>query len=157
MPTLTNVCAEAAIIALAVTPTTAMAVGCSVSTLPASFGIYNPLQSAPALTTGTIEVACTCSVVDCVAFGYRIELSAGQSGNTAMREMRSGTGRLQYNLYTDASYTTIWGNNGVGLSMLYLVALFGSKQTVTVYARSPAGQNVPAGSYSDAPVATIFY
>ena len=139
-------------------PSAAMAVACSVSTLSANFGVYNPLLSAPLSTTGTVDVACTCTaVVDCVAFSYRIELSAGQSGNTAAREMRVGTGRLRYNLYSDAGFSSVWGTGSAGTSMVYLVTLFGSKQTATVYARIPAGQVVPAGSYTDSPTVTIFY
>lgn len=139
-------------------PSAAMAVACSVSTLPANFGVYNPLLSDPLSTTGTINIACTCTIaVDCVAFSYRIEMSAGQSGNTAAREMRAGSGRLRYNLYSDAGYSSVWGTGSAGYSMLYLVTLFGSRQTATVYARVPAGQVVPAGSYTDSPTVTILY
>lgn len=130
---------------------------CTVSTLPANFGVYNPLQATPTTTTGEIDVACTCSVVDCIAFTYRIELSAGASGNTAARQMRAGTASLSYNLYSDPGYSAVWGTGNSGYSVLYLVALFGSRQTATVYGRMPAGQMVGPGSYSDAPVVTIFY
>lgn len=139
-------------------PSAAMALACSVSTLPANFGIYNPLLTTPLSTTGTINVACTCTIaVDCLAFSYRIEMSAGQSGNTAAREMRAGTGRLRYNLYSNVGFSSVWGTGNAGLSMLYLITLFGSRQTATVYARMPAGQVVPAGSYTDSPTVTVFY
>lgn len=139
------------------TPSAACAVTCTVSTLPAKFGVYNPLQATPTSTTGEIDVACTCSVVDCVAFYYRVELSAGSSGNAAARQMRSGSASLRYNLYSDPSYTSVWGTGSAGYSPLYLLALFGSKQVLTVYGRMPAGQMVTPASYSDAPVVTIFY
>jgi spore coat protein U-like protein len=138
-------------------PSLASAVTCSVSTQSANFGIYNPLLSAPASTTGSVDVACTCSVVDCVAFGYRLEVSAGRSGNVADRTMRAGGSNLHYNLYTDANYSSVWGSGSAGMSVLYLVALFGSKQTTIVYARAPASQNIVAGSYSDTPMVTITY
>ncbi|WP_162301991.1 Csu type fimbrial protein [Croceibacterium ferulae] len=145
-------------VAVSVLPSTAGAVACNVSTLPAQFGVYNPLDAAPTSTTGAINVACTCTgVLDCVAFAYRIEVSAGQSGNTAVREMRSGTGRLQYNLFSDPGFSSIWGTGSAGYSVLYLLTLFGSRQTATVYARIPARQVVSAGSYSDSTVVTISY
>lgn len=145
-------------IAVASLPSTAGAVACNVSTLPAQFGVYNPLDAAPLATTGAINVACTCTgLLDCVVFAYRIEVSAGQSGSTAAREMRSGTGRLQYNLFSDPGFTSVWGTGNAGYSVLYLLTLFGSKQTATVYARIPARQVVPAGSYSDSPMVTISY
>ena len=135
-----------------------MAVSCSVSTLSTDFGLYNPLSAAPLSTTGSINIACTCTnILDCVAFGYRIDVSAGQSGNTAAREMRAGTGRLLYNLYSDPGYNSVWGTGNAGSSMLYLVTLFGTRQTATVYARVPARQDVPAGNYSDTPIITIVY
>lgn len=141
-------------------PTTAGAVSCTVSTVPVRFGVYNPLQTAPLSTTGTINVACTCTVLDCVAFGYRIDVSAGQSGNVAQRELRDGTKRLQYNLYSDSAFTSLWGTGtGAtgGVGVLYLVALFGSRQPVTVYARLPARQTAQPGAYSDTPVVTVIY
>ncbi|WP_082438692.1 MULTISPECIES: spore coat U domain-containing protein [unclassified Sphingomonas] len=141
-------------------PTTADAVSCTVSTMPVRFGVYNPLQTAPLTTTGTINVACTCTVVDCIAFGYRIDVSAGQSGNIAQRELRSGSKRLQYNLYSDPGFSGIWGS-GIGgtggVGVLYLLSLFGSRQPMTVYARLPARQTAQPGAYSDTPVVTIIY
>ncbi len=140
--------------------TTAGAVSCTVSTVPVRFGVYNPLEAAPLSTTGTINVACTCTVVDCVAFGYRIDVSAGQSGNVAQRELRSGTNRLQYNLYGDPGFSSIWGT-GIGatggVGVLYLLPLFGSRQSVTVFGRLPPRQTARPGAYSDTPVVTIIY
>jgi spore coat protein U-like protein len=144
-------------IACAALPGAASAVSCTVSTTAVNFGVYNPLLKTPLSTTGGIDAACTCTVIDCIAFAYRIEVSAGQSGTTADRAMRSGNASLRYNLYSDAGYGAIWGTGSAGYSVLYLIALFGSKQTSTVYARMPAGQMVPPGSYADAPVVTIFY
>ena len=147
----------AALLAGCSIPGAASAVTCSVSTQSANFGVYNPLLAAPASTTGIIDVACTCSVLDCIAFGYRLDIGAGQSGNTADRRMRAADKQLRYNLYADASYSTIWGSGSGGMSVIYLIALFGSKQTSVVYARAPASQIVPPGAYSDMPVVTITY
>lgn len=145
-------------IAVASLPSTVGAVACNVSTVPAQFGVYNPLDAAPLSTTGAIDVACTCTILlDCIAFAYRIEVSAGQSGSTASREMRSVTGRLRYNLFSDPGFSSVWGTGSAGSTKSYLLTLFGSKQTATVYARIPARQVVPAGSYSDSPAVTIFY
>lgn len=144
-------------VACAALPSAAQAVSCSVSTRAANFGVYNPLQATPLSTTAAIDVACTCTVLDCVAFGYRIEVSGGQSGSTAAREMAAQNGRLRYNLYSDPAFTTVWGTGSAGYGALYLIALFGSKQVLTAYARIPAGQTVPAGSYTDSPVVTIVY
>lgn len=145
------------IVAYACVPSAASAISCTVSTLPANFGVYNPVLPTAATTTGEVDVACTCSGLECVAFGYRIEIAAGNSGNVAVREMQTGNARLRYNLYSDASFTTVWGTGSAGLSMIYLVPLFGSKQAAPVYARMPAGQAAVVGTYSDTPMVTITY
>lgn len=139
-------------------PATAMAVSCSVQTLPATFGVYSPQSAIPATATGSIDVACTCqALVDCAAFLYRIDIAAGQSGLTAARQMKAGTAALAYNLYQDAGYGTVWGSGSGGRSSLYLLALFGSYQRNIVYARAPAGQTVRPGNYVDTPIVTITY
>ncbi|MEH3105812.1 MAG: spore coat U domain-containing protein [Sphingomonas fennica] len=135
----------------------ASAVSCGVTTAPANFGVYNPLSAAAATTTGTVEVACTCTVVDCVAFAYRVEMTAGQSGNAASREMRGPSGKLLYNLYQDSNHSAVWGSAASSYSVIYLLALFGSSQKTTVFARAPAGQKIRAGTYSDNVMVTITY
>ena len=148
----------ASVIALWAMPAAAMAVSCSVQTLPASFGVYSPQSATPATATGAVDIACTCQVlVDCVAFAYRVDISAGQSGSTAARQMKAATGSLGYNLYQDPGYTTVWGAENAGRASLYLLTLFGSYQRIPVYARAPAGQTVRPGNYVDTPIVTIIY
>ena len=139
-------------------PAAALAISCSVQTLPASFGVYSPQSATPATATGAIDITCTCQVlVDCTAFTYRVDITAGQSGSTAARQMKAATGSLGYNLYQDPGYTTIWGSDSAGRSSLYLLTLFGSYQRIPVYARAPAGQTVRPGNYVDTPIITIIY
>lgn len=154
---LSYVARASAVVACLVGLSAASAVSCGVATAPANFGVYNPLSAAAATTTGTVEIACTCTLVDCVAFAYRVEMTAGQSGNVASREMRGPSGRLLYNLYQDSNYTSVWGSASSSYSVIYLLALFGSSQKTTVFARMPAGQKVRSGAYSDNIMVTITY
>jgi spore coat protein U-like protein len=139
-------------------PASALALACAVQTAPATFGVYNPVSATAAVATGTIDISCTCvALVDCVAFAYRIDLAAGQSGTTTMRQMKAGAKTMNYNLYQDETYNTIWGAGISARSVLYLLTLFGSYQRNVVYAKAPAQQPVLPGNYVDTPVVTITY
>jgi spore coat protein U-like protein len=128
-----------------------LGLNCSISTTPVAFGDYNVLSATPKTTTGTVTYQCTLGV------GIIVTLSKGSSSAFDPRTMRNGAEVLNYNLYREATYSTIWGD-GTGGSQTYTAAatvLFPTN--VTVYARVPAGQNVAAGSYSDSVVATIIF
>ena len=57
-------------------------------------------------------------------------------------------------MYKDSARTAVWGDAG---GALYSAGAAPSKapRAFTVYGRVPAGQDVPAGSYSDTIVATV--
>jgi spore coat protein U-like protein len=68
--------------------------------------------------------------------------------------MTSGIHQLFYNLYIDATLTTVWGD-GAGHS-----ATVGATQSVanhTVYGRIPAAQNAHVGVYNDTIVVTLTF
>jgi spore coat protein U-like protein len=88
-------------------------------------------------------------------------LSAG-SGSVASRQM-TGSGTLPYNIYTNASYTSVWDNTtGVsgGVTLVGLLGLpiltYGS-DTKTAYGRILSLQPVPVGSYADALIITVSF
>lgn len=116
------------------------------STAPIVFG---SMSGAAIRVTGTITFQCS------QGSAFSIGLSAGTtSGATVTDRRMSGAGTtLGYSLFSDASYFTNWGNTG-GTGLVSGTAT-GASQTVTVYAQLPAGQNPPAGSYSDTVTATI--
>lgn len=128
-----------------------LGLNCSISTTPVAFGDYNVLAAAPKTTTGSVTVQCTLGV------SIVVTLSRGSSSVFTPRTMRNGAEVLEYNLYRDAAYQTVWGD-GTGSTQSYstLVTLL-VPVTVTVYGHVPAGQNVAAGSYGDSVVATIVF
>jgi spore coat protein U-like protein len=83
----------------------------------------------------------------------QVSLSAG-FGPFATRQMKSGQASLFYNLFTDASHLTIWGDGSPGTS---LVSFSGTSGSRTVYGRIPAGQNVPVGTYGDTITVTLTF
>lgn len=134
---------------------------CTLSTTNVAFGTYNPLAYGNTDTTGTVKV--DCGGVVGLLIPFNIAISAGSGGSYANRRMKSGSNWLSYNLYTDASYTTVWGdgssatqliNANVTLDVLGLAPT----QNFVVYGRIPGRQltTVP-GVYSDTISVTLTY
>jgi spore coat protein U-like protein len=65
-----------------------------------------------------------------------------------------GVDLLTYNLYTDAAATTVWGDDTGGTATQKLAGNSPSA-TLTVFGKADAGQDVPAGSYTDTVVITV--
>lgn len=120
---------------------------CSVSTTGVNFGSYDVFSNVNSDGAGSVSVSCD------AAASYSIAISSG-NGPYALRLMVSGTHQLAYNLYRDASRSTIWGD-GTGGSAV--VSGSGTGATHTVYGRIPSRQNVYAGSYSDNIVVIVTY
>ncbi|MGC4396148.1 Csu type fimbrial protein [Hydrogenophaga sp. T2] len=148
--------------------TGAQAHTCSVAATPLAFGAYTSPGGARVDSQAGVTVTCTptylllaCSV------SYTLTLSSGSNGSPGNRQMAAGSGRLGYGLYSDSNRQSAWGDGGAGgpgvggtistnLLGLGVVCLAGAKNH-TVYARIPANQVVPAGSYGDTVVLTITY
>jgi spore coat protein U-like protein len=119
-------------------------------TTQVSFGTYS---GATLQTTGGVSVNCTSGVA------YNIELSAGYSGSATNREMDCSSctpQTLGYQLFSNASYTTNWGNTpSTDLSATGT----GSNQNFTIYAQIPALEAFYASgsgsNYTDNLIVTI--
>lgn len=129
---------------------------CTVSSQPIAFGVYDPLQAAPAIATGGVTV-------DCGAGGgrpwLRLELDTGSSGTYAARTLRNGGDVLLYNLFTTANHTVIWGNGSGGSQAVEFQrgAPGQGPDFRPIHARLPAGQNAAAGTYADTIVVTLIF
>ena len=131
---------------------------CTISASSMAFGVYDPLAASPLDTTSTIQV--TCTSVGNPKVKYDVSLDKGQAGSYNPRAMTDGSSQLNYNLYTNASRTTIWGDGKGGtakVSAKYDLLPVGSTQTdsYTVYGRVFAGQTVTVGAYLDTITATV--
>ena len=132
---------------------------CNVSATAVNFGVYNPLSGTPDDVTGTVTTSCQVLLAS-LFVSWTVALSPGGSGNYGSRHMTQATSSLSYNLYTDASHTSVWGDGSAGTTLLSNnVSLIVGFNTVnnTVYGRLFAGQDKPAGSYSDVITVTITY
>lgn len=125
----------------------ASAATCTVTPQGVAFGAYDTLS--PATTDGVGNVHVSCDAIT----SFTVSLTAG-SGSYAQRTMTGGANQLGYNLYTDASRITVWGD---GLGSTSNVSATGENVDLTVYGRIPARQNVPANAYADTITVTVAY
>jgi spore coat protein U-like protein len=124
---------------LLVVSQSASAVTCSINSTGVAFGNYDVFSAQNLDGVGSIGVTCD------VSTAYSIALSPG-SGSFASRSMASGANQLNYNLYTDAARTTVWGDGTSGTATVSGTAMTANH---SVYGRIPSRQNMPVGSYSD--------
>jgi spore coat protein U-like protein len=130
---------------------------CSIDTTPMAFGTYDGVvanASTALKATATIISTCTSGAA------AQIKMNAGAyegSGSTdvPVRRMTAGASEyLVYQVYSDVSRKTIWGNSDpTGVSFTGT----GAPQTLTVYGSIPSAQMVPEGDYSDQINVTISY
>jgi spore coat protein U-like protein len=165
--------ASAVLVAIAIMSGTAAA-GTATSDLPVSasvsanctidasggvaFGAYDPIvtnQSTALTASGTINTTCTNGASATITLGQGANADTGSTDAAPVRRMLAGTSDyLSYQLYSDSSDTTVWGNtSGTGV----VVTGTGTSVGTSVYGSVAAGQNVPAGSYADTVVATVAF
>ncbi|HXW10078.1 MAG TPA: spore coat U domain-containing protein [Steroidobacteraceae bacterium] len=131
-----------------------VAANCLVSADDIDFGSYD--GTAALTADGAVKVRCSNGLP------FTIALSAG-GGSFTQRLLTDGTNDLEYNLYTAASFGTVWGD-GTGTTVTVGDVGEGMSATKelthTVYGQlvnSAANQDAPAGSYSDLITVTVTY
>jgi len=124
---------------------------CSISATGVNFGNYDPSAANPNDSTGNISYRC--NQKDPIT----IFLSKGNAPTFTPRQMRSGGETLNYNLYRDATRSSIWGDSTGGTTVYSDPAPPGRNETVTVsiFGRIPPSQDVAAGAYGDNITVTI--
>jgi spore coat protein U-like protein len=128
-----------------------------------SFGSFVPISPVGVSTLlGEFSVRCANSGKTASNVRLRLAISAGASGTTAQRHMtRPGaTVPLLYNLYEDATYTTVWTATTGGRPDENLNVPAGATAELRrqVFGRIPGSQTlVTVGRYSDVLVAEVRY
>lgn len=139
---------------------------CTVSSTPVAFGPYDALSATP--LDGSGQVTVECRRTNTVAFVTT--LGRGGAGSYSPRAMSSGGNQLQYNLYTNAARTIVFGDGTGGTSSVQcftgvtMNGCIGSNPSgqgrrafLPFYGRIPAGQDVAAGNYLDTVQVTIVF
>jgi spore coat protein U-like protein len=121
-----------------------------------AFGNYDPASAngpgganAPLQAVGSITMYCTLDAVVAVNLDQGLHPTGGSTAAAPQRQMLNQTTAgiyLDYFLYSDNAYSTVWGNT-VGTAVADTGS--GLAQTLNVYGSVPASQNVPAASYAD--------
>ena len=122
---------------------------CTFSAGDLVFGTYSGVQLD---AQSQISLTCTSGTA------WNIGLDAGAfAGATVTTRKMTGPGAssMSYSLFRNSTRTQNWGNT-VGTDTVSGTGS-GSTQTVPVYGRVTAGQNLPAGSYQDTIIATITF
>lgn len=118
--------------------------GCSVTTLPLSFGAYDVSSVGSLVTSSKIELRCANPTT------LTIGIDGGNNVNTSgsSRALRhiSGNDALIYNVYQDASLSLVWGTGTTSAGRVLSAA---TTQTIFAYGVVPAGQDVRFGEYRD--------
>jgi len=140
----------------------AAAVDCSVSTTGVAFNIYDPLAAVPNDSTGSVSLACSYLSGGATQIAYKVMLSAGNSGTYVLRRLTANSNQLNYNLFSDAGRTTVWGDGAGGTSVMSGSFTVGPgvgngqrQDSRTVYGRIPARQDVLDGAYTDVIIVTL--
>ncbi len=132
---------------------------CTFNANDINFGAINPLSTTDVTANTTFNISCT-GVNSTVAF-YTLSSLQGFSSSFNPRQMPvSGVGpeTINYNIYTDNTYTTVWGNGGGGSSAITRANFFppfidcppSNPCQETVYGRISLPQpTVITGSYID--------
>ena len=147
------------LLACSSSPAYALLQSCSVSATALPFGSYDPSSAAARDSTGTVTVTCTATLVG-ISASWDILLSTGSSGSFSPRRLFSGGNSMQYNLYTNAGRTQVWGDATGGTVMMsdsQLVVVGTNQYSYTVYGRIPALQDLPPGTYTDTITVTVNY
>ncbi|MCE5232342.1 MAG: spore coat U domain-containing protein [Mizugakiibacter sp.] len=131
-----------------------------VSTADIAFGNYDPADAnnTTALdAAGNVTVRCTKNTPAAVTLNQGNNAAAGSTCAAPSRQMAdSGSNRLGYAIYKDASRTQAWGCDATNQAS-FTSAGIASPATLDTYGRIPAGQDVPAGSYSDTVAVTVTF
>lgn len=122
---------------------------CSVDGGMLDFGTYSGGQASAVDAAGSIRY------LGCGTGALTFSLDGGASGTETARTMQSATGAsLGYQLYRNTARTLPWGTGANAMTLQLLVAGSGD---IPIYGRIPGGQEVAAGSYSDAINVTLTF
>lgn len=128
---------------------------CVIATSALAFGDYNPTAADADLSTGQLLLTCTKDATATLTLGQGANADTGSTDIDPSRRMASGGSFLSYELFKDSSRLTEWGNTEATGASHTQTSI--SEQSVTVYGKVAAGQNAPAGSYTDTVVATVTF
>ncbi len=125
---------------------------CSVSTTPLSFGVYDVFAAAPTLSTGSVVITCNRNERTTISIS-----ASSVSGIFQPRHMRLSSDVMNYNIFTDATLATVWGDGTAGTATVGVNPKANTPLSVPLHGSIPALQNLSAGTYADTLTVTIVW
>ncbi|MCT7951351.1 spore coat U domain-containing protein [Ancylothrix sp. C2] len=120
---------------------------CTITPSPLNFGFYDVFSTTPLTASSSLQIACT-SPGNSTVQSVTTSLTRGNAPTFNPRQMRNNANEsLNYNIFTDASRTIIWGDGTNGTTTIVRNNVL--TVTLPIQGAIPAGQNVRAGTYTD--------
>jgi spore coat protein U-like protein len=124
---------------------------CTLSIADVAFGEISPVADTAITATSTVSVTCTWSSTNLLRnVKVCLNLDTGDASSSSVpRSMANGSNLLNYNLYTDSAYSTVWGSIfsssattpiEMTLSSSYSLSTTSATGTATIYAQIPSAQ-----------------
>jgi spore coat protein U-like protein len=159
---MTGIRAVVAMLLFAVSAPAIATATCGVSAPALAFGPYDVFAGTQVTSSSTVSVTCTLVGSAATTVNYTVALSSGSSGTFVQRTMKSGAAALGYNLYSDTTRTTVWGDGtGSAPTVSGTMKLKNSTPVITdditAYGSVPALQDALVGAYSDNITITVSY
>lgn len=127
---------------------------CNFTITSLDFGNIDVSQNTAVTTSGTYTATCS-GLLTATRTCPNVNVGSGGSTAGAPRYMANGPNQLAFNLFSDASHTSIWGSFLWGfpydapVTDIATVLLGNGAAQRTMYARVPSGQQtVPPGTYT---------
>lgn len=129
---------------------------CSIGSYALDFGLLASNTDHDVIATGSFAIHCP--------QGLAVAINAGNGASAVQAHRRmtftepgGGIHYLEYQLFTDASGSSIWGTGFAGGRTMNLTGT-GTAQTIRIYGRLPAETSVVAvGNYNDTVTITLSF
>ncbi len=127
---------------------------CTVTSSPKlGFPNYDVFVAAPTTTSNIAKFRCDVAQAT-ISIGIGKSATSGSIANRQMEQNGAGTGRLNYNIYKDGGYSSLWGDGTAGTSVL-MVNTTAKTTSVPIYGKIDPGQDAPVGNYKDTVVVSV--
>lgn len=144
--------------------TVAVIASCTISVTDMQFGAISTRDTGANETqTSTVTVTCTADADYDVGFDFGTNEALDGTAPARLKHTDAAASEpygvenpfLNYGLYRDSGHSNLWGNT-VGTNTVSGTGN-GDDQTITVYGKIEADQEVSLGSYADTVTATVWY
>jgi spore coat protein U-like protein len=131
----------------------ALGATCTISSSPKlNFPAYDVFIAAPTTSSQIAKFRCDVKQAT-ITIGIGTSATSGSISNRQLAQT-AGTGRLNYNLYKDGGYSSLWGDGTAGTSPL-MVNTTAKTTSVPIYGKIDPGQDAPVGIYNDTVIVSV--